>query len=477
MNDLTGKGNSRKAESAGRAELAGDVKSDLKILWTNFDFRRLWVGQSISAVGDWVATFALLALVWNRSGSAAAVAGLLVLRIIPSAFSGALATWISDRWDRKKIMIYCDIIRGIMILWVAILDSLVYLYIIIFFMEFFSVVYMAARDASLPNLVEGDNKLTMANSMTMGSSYGSIPLAAAFFALLVVGQSPFLRGLEQVSFFATHPYSFSFIIDALTFFASAFMISRIRKPLILYIPSKREAEGGEGKKESFLSSIAFAFRNRFMRTLTVALATGTLGGGALFAVGVVYVHEVLKGNDTEFGFLMALFGLGMLAGLIGLQFISRVRAKWFIFKVGLLVAGGTLIWMSLITVMFMGYIAALVFGAAFSLIFLTGITLVQEMIEDENRGKAFAVFHSISRIFLLIGAAVAAALAGTVSDFHINLGFYNLHVWGVTIVMFASGILIASVTFLPIRERIEEQEKGVYSHRDGRDLPVEEKRG
>lgn len=436
---------------------AGDVKADLKALWSNVDFRRLWIGQSVSSIGDWVATFALLALVWERSKSAAAVAGLLVLRIIPSAFSGAVATWISDRWDRRKIMVYCDCLRGLMILCVVLLDSLVYLYILIFCMEFFSVVYMAARDASLPNLVEGKNRLTMANSMIMGSAYGSIPLAAALFGLLVVGTSPFLGGLEGVSFFERHPYSFSFAVDALTFFASALMIARISVPLNLRGQRQEEVEG-EKEKESLGRSLSFVFRNRFMRTLTAALATGTLGGGALFAVGVVYVHEVLGGNDTQFGFLMALFGMGMLAGIIGLQFISRVRAKWFIFKVGLLVAGGTLIWMSLITVMFMAYLAALVFGAAFSLIFLTAITMIQEVIEDENRGKAFAAFHAISRIFLLLGAAMAAGLAAAVSSFHVNLGVYHLQVWGVTIAMFAAGILIASVAFMPLRRSLEPEE-------------------
>lgn len=438
-------------------ELAGGVLEDLRALWANRDFRRLWVGQSVSSIGDWLATFALMALVWNRSRSAAAVAGLLILRVVPSAFSGAVATWISDRWGRKKILVYCDLLRGLLIMWVAVLDSLVYLYILIFCMEFITIIYLAARDASLPNLVEGENRLTMANSMTLGSAYGSIPLSAAIFAMLKIGSSPLLRGLEEVAFFSDHPYAFSLLADALTFFFSALMIKRISTPLFVRGEGEGRGDTSEGREKADLMGIlTFAFRNRFMRTLTAALATGTLGGGALFAVGVVYVNEVLKGNDTQFGFLMALFGLGMLAGIVGLQFLARVRAKWFIFKLGLLSAGGTLVWMSLITVMFMAYIAALVFGAAFSVIFLTGITMVQETIEDRNRGKAFAAFHAVSRVFLLLGAALAAGLAGAVGEFEVHLGLLTLHVWGTTIAMFAAGVLIASVALLPLRQRLEE---------------------
>lgn len=434
------------------------VANDLRRLWGNGDFRRLWIGQTISSMGDWLATFALLSLVWSKSNSAAAVAGLLVLRILPSTFSGAIATWISDRWDRKKILIYCDMIRGCLILWVAVVGALPFLYALIFFMEFFTVIYMATRDAALPNLVEPGEQLTMANSMTMGSAYGSIPVSAAFFALLVVGQSPLLKGLERVFWFEENRYFLAFIADAATFFFSAGMIARIGGRFSSGLSERtREAHlmetkvRGERVEESILSSLGFVFRNPFMKALTAAIATGGLGGGGLFSIGVVYVREVLRGNDFQFGMLMALFGAGMVTGIISLQFIARVRAKVFLFKVGLMTAGGTLIWMSLITVMEVAYLAALLFGAAFSVIFLAGITLIQETITDENRGKAFAAFHSISRIFLLLGAVFSASLAGTIGMFRLNLGIFSVNVWGTTIAMFLSGILIASVALIPIK--------------------------
>lgn len=449
------------------------VVSDLRRLWDNHDFRRLWVGQTISSMGDWLATFALLSLVWSKSNSAAAVAGLLVLRILPSTFSGAVASWISDRWDRRKILIYCDVIRGLLIMWVAVVGALPFLYLLIFFMEFFTVVYMATRDAALPNLVEPGEQLTMANSMTMGSAYGSIPISAAVFALLVVGQSPLLRGLEKVFWFEENRYSLAFLADAATFFFSATMISRIRGEFSSGIKETisirtsydirrgLEPKRAEKKGESLLSSLSFTFKDPFMRALTAAIATGCLGGGGLFSVGVVYVREVLKGNDFQFGMLMALFGAGMLAGIIGLQFIARMRAKVFIFKSGLITAGGTLVWMSLITVMEVAYIAALLFGAAFSVIFLAGITLIQETIADENRGKAFAAFHSISRVFLMLGAVFSAALAGIVKEFRMNFFLFSLKVCGTTISMFISGLLIASVSLIPLRGAMEtETESG-----------------
>jgi hypothetical protein len=87
--------------------------------------------------------------------------------------------------------------------------------------------------------------------------------------------------------------------------------------------------------------------------------------------------------------------------------------------------------------------------------------MVQEVIEDRTRGKAFAVFPSVSRVFLLLGAALAAGLAGAVGEFRLHLGVFRLPVWGTTIAMFTAGVLIASVAFLPLRQRLEESGKGI----------------
>jgi dTMP kinase len=463
---------SLKRELAEARSLSGSPRSAFRDLWRNIDYRRLWIGQSISALGDWLAVFALLVLVYDRSHSVGAVAGLLALQVIPAAFSGVVSTWISDLWDRRQIMIACDLIRGFMILLVVIIDNVVFIYIIIFFLQFFTVAFQACRDASLPNMLKDPGHLTMANSMILGTTYGSIPVAAALFSVLVVAQSPILGPLKNIGFFDSHPYAFSFLGDAASFFFSGYMIFLIKERTAFRAKAKEiQPQGPLGAtRAGFRSSMGFVFRDPFARTIMAAISFGALGGGALFAVGIVYVRQVLQGTSFEFGFLMALFGIGMLSGIVGLQFISQMKAKWLLFKTALLLAGGTLIWMAVLTVVYLAYIAAFVFGAAFAVLFITGVTMVQENISDENRGKAFAAFYSLSRIFLLFGAAMAAGIAAAIKDFTINLYVYHIHVFGVTISMFIAGVLLASVAFLPIRESIRE-------HEDMRGKPVEDKGG
>ena len=83
----------------------------------NKKFFPLWAGQIISEFGDRLNQMALLALVYSKSpGSVMAVANLLFFIIIPVFAIGPLAGVYIDRWDRKKIMVISDIVRGILIL-------------------------------------------------------------------------------------------------------------------------------------------------------------------------------------------------------------------------------------------------------------------------------------------------------------------------------------------------------------------------
>ncbi|MDR9451847.1 MAG: hypothetical protein RI637_11575, partial [Acidimicrobiia bacterium] len=66
------------------------------------DFRRVLSAQAVSGVGDWMATVALMALVFDITGSAAAVGGMLAIRLGPGAIAGPLAAQAARRGDRRR---------------------------------------------------------------------------------------------------------------------------------------------------------------------------------------------------------------------------------------------------------------------------------------------------------------------------------------------------------------------------------------
>ena len=146
-------------------------------------FRTLLVGQTISSLGDWMGTVALMALVLDQSGSSTAVGGILALRLLPGAIGGPLAARAASRWDRRRTMVAMDLTRAGMVALVPLVEQLWWIYIWAFSLEVAGLVFLPARDASIGDLVD-DEDLPLANGLVLGTSYGTIPLGAALFALL-----------------------------------------------------------------------------------------------------------------------------------------------------------------------------------------------------------------------------------------------------------------------------------------------------
>src|SRR6266849_820816 len=78
-------------------------------------FRRLFIGQSVSSLGDWVATLAFIAAAYSLTHNQTAVAVILVLRLVPPIFAAPVGGVIADRLYRRTIMVVCDLLRAALI--------------------------------------------------------------------------------------------------------------------------------------------------------------------------------------------------------------------------------------------------------------------------------------------------------------------------------------------------------------------------
>src|SRR5207344_2471251 len=86
--------------------------SYLAVLRTNRNFRLLFIGQTISQLGDWFNTVAVFALLLDLTGSATAVAWMMIVQFLPVALVGPMAGVVVDRIDRRRLMIAADLSRG-----------------------------------------------------------------------------------------------------------------------------------------------------------------------------------------------------------------------------------------------------------------------------------------------------------------------------------------------------------------------------
>src|ERR1700674_3747523 len=88
----------------------------LRLVRHNRNFRRLWLAQIVSEVGDWFYTLSIYTLLLQLTGHAGSVALALVLQVLPQTFVGPTAGVVNDRLRRKHVMIAADIVRCVVVL-------------------------------------------------------------------------------------------------------------------------------------------------------------------------------------------------------------------------------------------------------------------------------------------------------------------------------------------------------------------------
>ena len=184
------------------------------VLRTNRNFRLLFIGQTISQLGDWFNTVAVFALLLDLTGSATAVAWMMIVQFLPVALVGPMAGVVVDRIDRRRLMIAADLVRGVLILgllFVRETDQIWIAYVVMALTVSASAFFEPARTATIPSITSAA-ELMPANALA----------SAAWSAMLAIGAS--VGGLVT----AVAGRHVAFVINAASFFVSAYFISRTR---------------------------------------------------------------------------------------------------------------------------------------------------------------------------------------------------------------------------------------------------------
>jgi dTMP kinase len=395
-------------------------------------FTRLLVGQTVSGLGDWVATLAFIVAAFLLTGNQAAVAVVLILRLVPPVFAAPVGGVVADRLPRRTIMVTCDLLRAGLIVLVPFV-GIVPLYAIAFVHECISLFFLPARDSAVPSLVP-QASLPEANGLILATSYGALPLAAAGFALLSSAASNIPDWLPFAQVLRDHPTSFAFFFDAATFLFSALMIAG------LPIREKTEREPIE-LFHDVAEGFRYGFRHPGLRSLAIALLVSMFGGGVLFALGIAYIRETLGGSTTDFGWLAALWGAGMGLGLLAVRLV-RSRGQGPLFLAAVTSCGAILVVMGVVPFLGLAFIAAVAFGASFAVAIMLALAMAQEMTDDEVRGRIMGVVQMLFRVGLGLGALGIGALASSIHEITIGSGGASVTLDGNQVGLIVGGAII-----------------------------------
>lgn len=432
-------------------------------------FFRLWLTQIVSATGDWLGFLAIAALATRISDRPEAAVGLVMsARIVPGFFLGPAAGVFADRFDRKRLMVLCDVGRALVLASLPFVDTVPGLIVASLVLEVFTLLWAPAKEASVPHLVPSDH-LTTANSLSLAAAYGTIPVAAGLFSLLAE-LSEAIGDFELLSIIRGTQEGLAFYFDAGTFALSALMI------WTLPLPRRRKEERAKasGKRIEFGSALRelregwqFVFINPVVRAVNLGLATGLVGGGMLVPLGPVFVEEVLGSGQAGFGVLIFALGLGVAGGVITLSVLQRRTPKEWVFVVAVFLAGVSLITAASMATVQLAAAFVFVLGICAGSVYVLGFTMLHEHVSDDLRGRIFSALYTLVRLCVLIAFAVGPFLSelfGQLSDQltddgHVGLLGISIAVPGVRLTLWTAGIIIVVAGFIAAHSMLDAARK------------------
>ncbi len=300
-----------------------------QLLSQNRNFRNLLWGQIVSELGNWFNFIAALGLVRLVSDASPQAAGILfVCRLLPFAFCSPIAGTFVDRFSRRQVMIWSDLIRcavALAFLLVTSAENLWIAYIATVLLSAFGAFFDGAKNAATPNLTGKEGLLA-----------GTALMFSSRFLLMAVGSA--LGGWAAAIF----GYKVAFIINAASFLISAFSVwlipetamretrSETGKEEILESPALAgalpETENQIAfKRESFFTELKEGFRytvrNHFALTILLMNIIWATGGGAINVIfervgGIVFAAKENWNADLAVALLWTASGFGLFVGMM-----------------------------------------------------------------------------------------------------------------------------------------------------------------
>jgi len=429
-------------------------------------YRRLFTAQVVSSLGDWVGFLAVTSLAARvgKSNADVAVGVVLSARLLPGFFFGAFATGLLDRLDRKKVMVTCDIGRGLVVGILPFVHNVPGLFVASLVLELLTLMWTPAKEASVPNLVPPE-RLAAANSASLASAYATIvPAAGLFPALTVVAEA--LAHVHALRFLTQE--SLAIYLDVITFFTSAFLISGLALP----------RRGGEEKHAAPPATLGSTWRDakegwRFIgqtyrvRAVIIGFCTGMIGGGMVVPLGVTFSANVLHKGPTGFGLLEFSMGLGVAAGVLAISFGQKRLNHDRTFSMAVAGAGVAIIFAAAMSNIGLVMLGIGLLGVCAGTVYVLGFTILGASTTDDIRGRIFGVFYTLVRLCLLLAFTLApllSALLGGLSNRlhrtvrgHVikgEVGTARFHVAlpGARLTLWLGGVIILGAAFTARRD-------------------------
>ena len=373
-------------------------------------FRRLWIAQAISNFGDWFGLLALYALVQRYSDSEFLLGLVIIVKMLSLALFSPIAGYLTDRFNRRILMIICDGGRALSLLLMLLVqqESLLWLaYALTGFQMMLSAIFEPAKTASIPNVAPPE-RLVDANIISTAT--WSIIFTSG---MAIGGFATEWIGVEGV-----------FILDAFTYLVSAWFIYRAVIPQEVrcsnYVKGQKKPSFWEDIRQNIGTDIVLGIRylhdNHQILRPAVAKGTSTIFLGGLVYMLVLVSDSILQMGSIGLGLLYAARGIGTGIGpIIARQYYTDERQWVVVMGASIALSGAMYLVVGLTQVWWMMFVFVLLAHAASGANWVTSTVLLQKRSEDNFRGRVF----STEWLLFTLGNSLSVVVASVLLEWQI----------------------------------------------------------
>ena len=420
-------------------------------------FRRLWGVTYLCSIGDWLSLLALTGLVTKLTegyqAQSFAFAGVVLTQLLPGLLFAPLGGLLADRFDRRKVMVICDVLRCALFMSIAFVGSTLWLFIGNFLIGCCAIMWIPSKDAAVPNMLRRPDQVETANQLGMVMTYGIAVISGAGLYAAITGITTNLNiqpdpaglGIAKIIL----------VINGLLYLTSAILVATRIPELSLRDTVPRKERMADQEKLGFATMLRDAARfvrsTPIVRGLLIGMIGAFAAAGALIGSAKLYANS-LRGGESAFGLLFVAMFIGLAVGMAGSPKLARRLPHNRLFGIAIVLAGIMLSLVALSPHLAVSLITVMVVGACAGAAFLTGVTIIGTQVEDAIRGRINAIYQALMKIILALAMAVTPLLVGLVQPRNVIVWGRPMTIDGTRPVLLAAGLLAALVGVIAYRQ-------------------------
>jgi MFS family permease len=364
------------------------------------NFRLFFTGQSISLIGTWMTRVATSWLVYRLTGSALLLGTVSFAGQIPTFLLAPFAGVLVDRVNRRKLLVWTQVLAGIQSLALAALTlaKIITIHEIIalsIFQGLINAFDMPGRQSFLVQMVSGDtgkpDKQDLSNAIALNSSIVN--------AARLIG--PAIAGLV----IAAVGEGYCFAIDGASYIAVVASLLMMRVPPLLI---KRATTS---MLEQLREGWSYVVHFRPIRTILTLFALLSLMGMPFMVLMPIFASQVLHGGAHTLGYLMGASGVGALISAISLALRKSVRGLTTMIQIAAVMFGSGLILFGLSHYLVLSLLLMIVVGFGMMQGLAASNTVIQTLVPEDKRGRVMSYYTMAFVGMAPFGSLLAGALA------------------------------------------------------------------